>query len=121
MKSQIEAKTEIQELVERLIEDGNPVIVEGKKDKRALRYFGLRNIVVLDRPLYAVVEKVSKTADACAILTDLDQEGKFLFGKLNHQLQKQGVRIDNKLRNFLFRHTQLRQIEGLDRYLERIG
>ena len=54
------------------------------------------------------------------ILTDLDAEGKKLYARLNHDLQRHGVRVDNSFREFLFRHTSLRQIEGLDSYFKKI-
>jgi|TARA_B100001971_G_C17774141_1_gene326429 5S rRNA maturation endonuclease (ribonuclease M5) len=50
-----------------------------------------------------------------AILTDLDKEGRKLYGKLNSGLQRFGVRVNNKFRDFLFRNTKVRQIEGLRR------
>jgi len=47
------------------------------------------------------------------LLTDLDKKGKELYGKLNSGLQRFGVRIDNNFREFLFKKTKIRQIEGL--------
>lgn len=89
------------------------IIVEGIKDKAALQRLGLKNIITLKKPIYKIVEEVSENFKECIILTDLDKEGKKLYGKLNTGLSQSGVRIDNKFRNFLYRNTQLRQIEGL--------
>ena len=95
------------------------IIVEGKKDGAALRKLGLTNIIELSKkPLFQTVEEVSNSAGECLILTDLDKKGKELYGKLNSDLQKHGVKIDNKFREFLFRHTKIRQIEGIDNCLE---
>ncbi|MBI3035915.1 toprim domain-containing protein [Candidatus Woesearchaeota archaeon] len=95
------------------------VIVEGKKDKIALNKLGVTNIIELNKkPLFHIVEEIADSNKECIILTDLDKEGKQLYSKLNSNLQKNGVRVDNKFRNFLFRHTKLRQIEGIDSYLE---
>ncbi|HIJ19236.1 TPA: toprim domain-containing protein [Candidatus Woesearchaeota archaeon] len=97
------------------------IIVEGFKDKKALANVGIANVFALDRmPLYKVVETVAKKATDCMILTDLDAEGKKLYARLNHDLQRHGVRVDNSFREFLFRHTSLRQIEGLDSYFKKI-
>ena len=52
------------------------------------------------------------------ILTDLDKKGKQIYGRLKKDLNKRGVLVDDKLRNLLFK-TDLRQIEGLKRYVER--
>ena len=93
------------------------VIVEGKKDKKALQNLGIRNIIELNKkPLFEIIENVSIKNKNCVILTDLDKKGKELYGKLNSGLQRYGVRIDNKFRDFLFRHTKIRQIEGLARF-----
>ena len=95
------------------------IIVEGKKDRAALEKFGISNIVELSKkPLFQVVEEIASSNEECIILTDLDKKGKELYGKLNSLLQKNGVKVNNKFREFLFRHTSLRQIEGLDTYVE---
>ncbi len=94
------------------------VIVEGKKDKAALENLGFKKIIILSKPLYAVVEIVVEKTKEVIILTDLDKEGKLLFAKLNSDLQSKGVTVRNRLRELLFK-TQLRQIEGLDNYLKR--
>lgn len=95
------------------------IIVEGFKDKRALQGLGISNVFSLDRmPLYKAVETVVRKAEECMILTDLDREGKKLYARLSHDLQRHGVRVDTSFREFLFRHTSLRQIEGLPRYID---
>ncbi len=102
------------------IKDSNIlIIVEGKKDKAALQKVGIKNIVELNKkPLFQIVEEIANSNDECIILTDLDKEGKQIYAKLNSNLQKNGVKINNKFREFLFKHTKLRQIEGMDSYLE---
>ncbi len=96
------------------------VIVEGKEDKAALRRLGIINVVQLNkRALYKVVEELIEKGKEVIILTDLDKEGKKLYGRLNHDLQRFGVKVDNRFRNFLFKNTKLRQIEGLDSYTKK--
>ena len=63
-----------------------------------------------------VAEKVKEVV----LLTDLDDEGKKLYHELFVNLQKHGVKVDNRLRELLFK-SDLRQIEGLPSYLETIG
>lgn len=97
------------------------VLVEGLKDKKALSSLGVKNISVLKgRALFKVVEDVVKSGKECIILFDLDKEGRELFGKVNSRLQQFGVRVDNKFREFLFKETKLRQIEGIISYLKTI-
>jgi len=95
------------------------VIVEGKKDRAALNALGIMNVVTLKQPLFAVVEQVVGQTKECVILTDLDGEGRKLYARLSSDLQRFGVKINNKFRHFLFKETQVRQIEGLTTFLER--
>jgi 5S rRNA maturation endonuclease (ribonuclease M5) len=96
-----------------------PVIVEGKKDKKCLESLGFMHVIEINkRPLYKVVEDTAAIHKEVIILTDLDKTGKKLFSYLNSGLQMLGVRVDNSLRNYLFKFTKLRQIEGLRTYIE---
>ena len=112
----MDESTQIRELLEEIRDKGLLVIVEGIKDKRALESFGISNVISLKKSLFAVVEEVASKVDEVVILTDLDSEGKDLYHRLSKDLQSHGVKIDNKLREFLFK-TKLRQIEGLVSYL----
>ncbi len=110
---------ELYDFIEKIKSSNILVIVEGKKDKAALQKFNITNIVELSKkPLFQIIEEISSLHKECIILTDLDSEGKLLYSKLNSQLQNNGVKINNKFREFLFRYTRLRQIEGLCTYLE---
>ena len=94
------------------------MVVEGIKDKTALEHLGFTNVMVLKKPLYAVVEDVAMQSKNVVILTDLDSKGKELYSKLSKDLQKHGVNVDNRFRKFLFKNTSLRQIEGLATFIE---
>lgn len=100
------------------IKDNNYlVIVEGKKDKKALSYFGIEKIMPLDnKPLFKIVEEINEKD--VVILTDLDAEGKKLFNKFRYQLQRRGIRLHNNIRNSLFK-TKLRNVEGLISYFNK--
>src|SRR3989338_6129736 len=110
---------EIQSFIEKIRENNTLIIVEGKKDRTALQKLGISNIIELNKkPLFQIVEDVANSNKECIILTDLDKKGKEIYGKLNSNLQRNGVKVNNKFREFLFKHTKLRQIEGVDSYLE---
>ncbi len=94
------------------------VIVEGKKDKAALELFGFSNVRFLNKALYKVVEEIT-SKESVLLLTDLDKKGKELYGKLHSDLTSRGVFVDNTLRNFLWRNSKIKQIEGLKNILER--
>ena len=114
-------------LFQQIKEEKMIVIVEGKKDKLALLSLGIgtNQIRVLDKPLYAVVEETtyfihdSNLPRKIALLTDLDTTGKKLYMVLKRDFNKHGIVIDDTIRNFLFKNTKLRQIEGLTNYLEK--
>jgi 5S rRNA maturation endonuclease (ribonuclease M5) len=97
-------------------DDGETVfIVEGKRDVAALKGAGVRSVMEIDTNLYLFCERVAKKWKKACILTDLDAEGKRLYGKVKGYLVRNGVRIDEKPRELLFK-TELRQVEGLGRH-----
>ncbi len=96
------------------------IIVEGKKDKSALNSLGINNIITISKPLFSIVEDVSSKTNKCMILVDLDKEGKKLYAKLKHDLQRHKVKIDDRFRNFLFKNTKITTIESLPAYLKNI-
>ena len=94
---------EFSEHINKIRQSGILVIVEGKKDTKALQNFGIKNIIELNKkPLFEIIENISDKNEKCIILTDLDRHGRELYGKLNSGLQQRGVKIDNSFRNFLF-------------------
>ncbi|MFH1332196.1 MAG: toprim domain-containing protein [archaeon] len=96
------------------------IIVEGEKDKKALRKLGVKNVISISRkPLFEFIEEISLKHKEVIILTDLDREGKQLYHRLKQGLQKNGVRIDNQFRESLFKETHLSQIEGIFHYFSK--
>ncbi len=110
---------DIRDWIKNLRETKKLIVVEGKKDKQALARFGINNtITIANKATYKSIEEISNKNKDCILLLDLDKEGKKLFSKMRHHLQKNGVKIDNKFRNFLFKKTKLSHIEGLPRYIK---
>ena len=111
---------ELLEFRDRLARSAKLIIVEGPKDMSSLRAISVTNPILMlsKKPLYAVAEQAASLSKDIVILTDLDTEGKKLFGRLSTDLQHLGCRIDNTFREFLFKKTKLRQIEGIKTYLE---
>jgi 5S rRNA maturation endonuclease (ribonuclease M5) len=72
-----------------------PVLVEGKRDERALTRLGIEAEVVRvsgnGRSLAETAEHVSRRYDAALILTDWDTEGNALKSKLKPLLESHGV------------------------------
>lgn len=99
-----------------LAESNIPIIVEGRKDRLSLNKFGLKNIFMLNKPLYLVIEGIdSKTV---AILTDLDYEGRKLYHNLKSAFSSRGINIDDKLRLLLFK-AKVKNIESLYKMMQK--
>lgn len=108
----------MKEWLENLRNSKKLIIVEGKKDKTALEKLGITNVVViLRKPLYSFIESID--AEEVVILTDLDPEGKKLYGILKQGLQAKGIKIDNYFREYLLKSSRISQIEGLYHYLKK--
>ena len=84
---------------------------------RTISRFGFRNVRTLNKPLYQIVEEID--SDEVLILTDLDAHGRKLYHYFFHECARRGIRVNNQLRQLLH-FSEVRQIEGLSRYLERI-
>ncbi len=110
--------TKIEELL-KIIEryKDYPVIVEGINDKKALEELGFKKIIVHNMASYKIAELLAKKKETVIILTDLDLPGKKKYKQLKQDLTRTGTTVNDTLRNFIFRHTQLRQIEGLCTYI----
>jgi 5S rRNA maturation endonuclease (ribonuclease M5) len=75
------------------------VIVEGKRDKKALKSLGLKDIIAINgRPLYEVAEIASNSIRPIVILTDFDKKGRQIEKKLRSLLQKHGKQPNLRLR-----------------------
>ena len=110
-------REDVQKEVDNLKEENTLCIVEGPKDKKALEELGITNIMELSKaPLYKIVEVAAATDDIVAILTDTDEKGKELYHVLFRDLQKHGVKVDNRLREKLF-EQKISHVEGLSKFL----
>ncbi len=105
-------------LLDEIIHSNIPIIVEGRNDKKALQELGLQNIFTLSTPLYKIVERIP--GKEVVILTDLDKKGKELYRRIQHDCIHHGIKINNTLRHFLFKETNLSHIEGLVTYLRNL-
>ncbi|MBI2667348.1 toprim domain-containing protein [Candidatus Woesearchaeota archaeon] len=94
------------------------IIVEGNKDRNSLESLGIKNIITINKPIFRLVEEISVNNKGVIILTDLDKHGKKLYNILRHNLQRTGVKVDNKFREFLYNNTKLSNIEGLVKYMK---
>lgn len=114
-------------VIARLKEEGGryPVIVEGRKDERALREMGLSGTVLrLDtgKSVFNFCEGLRGEYDRVIILTDWDRRGGRLARALREGLMANGISYDVELRKqiaFLAR-KEVKDVEGLPKLLEKL-
>ena len=120
-------KQEIEEIIEKIKEeiDDNKLIilVEGKKDKRALMDLDIKEQVFIlnGKDIWNRLEEIvnKNPKKHILILTDFDKEGKKLYGKITKDLERLGMKIDKKYREFLQKRTKVSHVEGLCTYIEK--
>ena len=105
----------IQEWVDEISNQNSLIIVEGKKDKQALNKLGINNTYSLDKSMHELIDFIIDQDKEVIILTDLDGEGKKLYSKIKNELQRNGIKVNDKYRKFLSR-CNLTHIEGLYTY-----
>lgn len=111
------------EEVKELSKEGTLIIVEGKKDERALRKLGINGEIFRiphnGKTILNSLEDLPKEEEFL-ILTDFDRTGEELAKYCRKHLEKLGanVLIDlrRKLRNFI--RKAVKDIEGLGKFLQ---
>jgi 5S rRNA maturation endonuclease (ribonuclease M5) len=101
------------------------IIVEGKKDKSALKALGFEKVYELHQTGVSLRERLEQISqqidrkDKVCILTDLDKKGKDLYMKSKTILQELGAKLDSSLRGLLIK-GRVSHVEGLPKFLEKI-
>lgn len=102
-----------------------PVIVEGKKDEKALRELGVKGeIVRLNRgeSIFSTCERLSKDHEKVILMTDWDRKGGHLGKLLKDGLEANGVQYDEDIRARLAILTKkdIKDVESLVKQLARL-
>lgn len=105
----------IKEWIEEINKIDKSIIVEGKKDIKALRKIGVNKPIhsLNKEPIYKIAEEFP--SKEVVILTDFDKKGKELYSRLKRELQSWGIKVDNVFREWLQRNTKISHIEGIDK------
>ncbi len=103
-----------------------PIVVEGESDVRALRALGIRgDVIALNRgtTVLATCEDIAARARDAIVLTDWDPRGGRLARLLRDGLAANGVRANTDLRAriTILSRKDIKDVESLPGYLERIG
>jgi 5S rRNA maturation endonuclease (ribonuclease M5) len=98
-------------LIEKI--DERPVIVEGKRDKIAMQTLGAGNVISLEGKRVDQLADILEGEKSVVVLTDFDQEGKKLAGRITSFLEKFGINSDVELRREFLKETKKTHIENL--------
>ena len=116
---------DFQKLIEELIDENRkvPIIVEGKKDKRALKVLGFKGtIYTINRgmQLFNFCEEISRKHDSVIILTDWDSRGGRTAKTLREGFTANDVKYRDDARAKLARicKKDVKDIESLPKFLE---
>lgn len=108
------------------VEQGMPILIEGKKDEEALRELGINgNIIKVSGSglkLFEVAEIAAKTSSKVIILTDFDKKGNILAKKLSEDIQSLGSHPDLNIRKNIIKITRryIKDIESLPKHMKQL-
>ena len=95
------------------------LVVEGKRDREALRRAGLDNIVEISgRRLERVVDIVKSKQSQVTILTDYDKEGVKQHKRLKKLFLSDDIKVDDSFRREFKRVFLVNRIEELNGYFK---
>lgn len=94
-------KDRLSETISKMNYDVDAVIVEGRRDRKALRSMGFSKTVI-DCSSLTFEEVFEKLADSgaksVALLTDFDGHGRELFSGISEALERRGIKIKSLYR-----------------------
>jgi 5S rRNA maturation endonuclease (ribonuclease M5) len=92
------------------------IIVEGKRDKRALNFFGINNVMdISGKSLDVFIKKLDKQK-RYVVLTDFDEEGEKKNKKLCKLLQKHKFNLNLRIRPMVKASFGIVKIEELIKF-----
>ncbi len=102
-----------------------PIIVEGRKDKEALRDLGIKGRIIILNDGHSVLgtcEELAKTDTIAMILTDWDRRGGQLARSLMDSLEACDMKHETDIRAKLSYLTkkEIKDVEGLPGFMRRL-
>jgi len=112
-----------QELEE--LSDSIPIIVEGLRDRNALRRLGItKNIHPLNKgkSVFGFCEDMSRRTKKAVILTDWDRRGGQLARMLKDGLEANGVQVNDEIRKqiVLLSKKEVKDMESVPTFIDRL-
>jgi 5S rRNA maturation endonuclease (ribonuclease M5) len=118
-----EFRRELETLVREMAEEVDAVVVEGTRDRAALRALGYSGPVLLasgnGMGRADFIDSVAERHRTVALLTDFDAEGRALAARLRSRFERSGVKVAPEWRNRLrglLEETGCRTVEGLAKW-----
>lgn len=108
------------------VEQGMPILIEGKKDEEALKELGITgNIIKVSGSglkLFEIAEMAVKSSSKVIILTDFDKKGDILAKKLSNDIQSLGSHPDLSIRKKIMGITRryIKDIESLPKHIKQL-
>jgi 5S rRNA maturation endonuclease (ribonuclease M5) len=108
------------------VEEGMPILIEGKKDEKALRELGVDgNFIKVSGSglkLFEIAEMAAQSSSKVIILTDFDKKGNELARRLSGDIQSLGSHPDLTIRRRIMGITRryIKDIEGLPKYMNQL-
>jgi 5S rRNA maturation endonuclease (ribonuclease M5) len=108
-------------------EEGIPVLVEGKKDEKALEELGIQgNFIKVSGSglkLFEIAEIAAELSPSVIILTDFDRKGNELARRLSEDIQRLGSHPNILFRRKILEMTNrfIKDIESLPRHLDNLA
>lgn len=104
--------------------NGAVILVEGKRDRDALRMLGIDGHIILtsQEQLFVLAERVATEHCDVIVLSDWDERGDEVAGKADVYMRSNGVRPDCELRKKLkdLVKKDIKDVESLYGYIERL-
>lgn len=107
-------------------EQGVPILIEGKKDEKALRELGIEGdfIKVSGSPLnlFEIAEIAAESSPQVIILTDFDKKGNQLAKRLSQDIQSLGSHPDTQIRRKIMGMTRkyIKDIQSLPKHINKL-
>jgi len=108
------------------VEQGVPILIEGKKDEEALNELGINGKIIKvsgsGLKLFEIAEMATESSSKVIILTDFDKKGEILAKKLSEDIQSLGSHPDLSIRKKIMGISRkyIKDIESLPKHIRQL-
>lgn len=123
LKEELEGVLEIIEMIKSEKED-IPIIVEGKKDKSALRELGIERKIIKIKSgerIFRIIEELRGEHKKVIILTDWDHTGGKLCYKIKKACESNAIEYDVEYRKRMIKYLkkEIKDVESIPSFIDR--